>query len=30
MIAEEVGGAQGKTINIGARNDSYGEAFTEH
>ena len=25
---EEVGGAQGKTINIGAR-DSYGEAFTE-
>jgi ABC-type branched-subunit amino acid transport system substrate-binding protein len=29
VIAEEVGGAQGKTINIGARNDSYGEAFTE-
>ena len=29
VIAEEVGGAQGKTINIGARNDAYGEAFTE-
>src|SRR5829696_1962800 len=28
-IAEELGGAQGKTINIGARNDSYGESFTE-
>jgi ABC-type branched-subunit amino acid transport system substrate-binding protein len=28
-ISEEVGGAQGKTINIGARNDAYGEAFTE-
>jgi ABC-type branched-subunit amino acid transport system substrate-binding protein len=28
-IAEEIGGAEGKTINIGARNDSYGEAFTE-
>lgn len=29
VIAEELGGAQGKTINIGARNDAYGEAFTE-
>jgi branched-chain amino acid transport system substrate-binding protein len=29
VIAEEVGGAEGKTINIGARNDAYGEAFTE-
>jgi ABC-type branched-subunit amino acid transport system substrate-binding protein len=28
-IAEELGGAQGKTINIGARNDAYGEAFTD-
>jgi ABC-type branched-subunit amino acid transport system substrate-binding protein len=28
-IAEEIGGAQGKTINIGARNDAYGEAFTD-
>lgn len=28
-IAEELDGAQGKTINIGARNDAYGEAFTE-
>jgi branched-chain amino acid transport system substrate-binding protein len=28
-IAEEVGGAEGKTINIGARNDAYGEAFTD-
>jgi ABC-type branched-subunit amino acid transport system substrate-binding protein len=28
-IAEELGGAQGKTINIGARNDSYGESFTD-
>jgi ABC-type branched-subunit amino acid transport system substrate-binding protein len=27
-IADELGGAQGKTINIGARNDSYGEEFT--
>jgi ABC-type branched-subunit amino acid transport system substrate-binding protein len=27
-IADELGGAQGKTINIGARNDAYGEAFT--
>ena len=28
-IAEELGSAQGKTINIGARNDAYGEAFTD-
>jgi ABC-type branched-subunit amino acid transport system substrate-binding protein len=28
-ISEELGAAQGKTINIGARNDAYGEAFTE-
>jgi ABC-type branched-subunit amino acid transport system substrate-binding protein len=28
-ISEELGGAQGKTINIGARNDAYGEAFTD-
>jgi ABC-type branched-subunit amino acid transport system substrate-binding protein len=28
-IAEELGNAQGKTINIGARNDAYGEAFTD-
>jgi ABC-type branched-subunit amino acid transport system substrate-binding protein len=28
-ISEEVGNAQGKTLNIGARNDAYGEAFTE-
>jgi ABC-type branched-subunit amino acid transport system substrate-binding protein len=28
-ISEEVGGAQGKTLNIGARNDAYGEAFTD-
>jgi ABC-type branched-subunit amino acid transport system substrate-binding protein len=27
-IADELGGAQGKTINIGARNDAYGEGFT--
>jgi branched-chain amino acid transport system substrate-binding protein len=27
-IADELGNAQGKTINIGARNDAYGEAFT--
>src|SRR5215207_1059405 len=27
-IADELGGAQGKTLNIGARNDSYGEEFT--
>ena len=27
-ISEELGGAQGKTINIGARNDSYGDGFT--
>jgi ABC-type branched-subunit amino acid transport system substrate-binding protein len=29
VMAEEVGGAEGKTINIGARNDSYGESFVE-
>jgi branched-chain amino acid transport system substrate-binding protein len=28
-IDQELGGAQGKTLNIGARNDAYGEAFTE-
>jgi ABC-type branched-subunit amino acid transport system substrate-binding protein len=28
-ISEELGGAQGKTINIGARNDSYGESFVD-
>jgi ABC-type branched-subunit amino acid transport system substrate-binding protein len=28
-IAEELNGAQGKTINIGARNDSYGESFVD-
>jgi ABC-type branched-subunit amino acid transport system substrate-binding protein len=28
-ISQELGGAQGKTINIGARNDAYGEAFTD-
>jgi branched-chain amino acid transport system substrate-binding protein len=27
-IADELGGAQGKTINIAARNDAYGEGFT--
>src|SRR5215211_5901995 len=28
-ISEELGGAEVKTINIGARNDAYGEAFTD-
>ncbi|MGZ5347520.1 MAG: ABC transporter substrate-binding protein [Solirubrobacterales bacterium] len=28
-VASEVGGAEGKTVNIGARNDSYGDGFTE-
>jgi ABC-type branched-subunit amino acid transport system substrate-binding protein len=28
-MSEELGGAEGKTINIGARNDAYGEAFVE-
>jgi ABC-type branched-subunit amino acid transport system substrate-binding protein len=28
-ISEELGSAQGKTINIGARNDSYGESFVD-
>jgi ABC-type branched-subunit amino acid transport system substrate-binding protein len=27
-IADELGGAEGKKINIGARNDAYGEGFT--
>jgi ABC-type branched-subunit amino acid transport system substrate-binding protein len=27
FIGEELGGAEGKTLNIGARNDSYGEGF---
>jgi ABC-type branched-subunit amino acid transport system substrate-binding protein len=27
-IADELGGAQGNTLNIGARNDSYGEEFS--
>ncbi|MGH2922529.1 MAG: ABC transporter substrate-binding protein [Solirubrobacterales bacterium] len=27
-IAEDLGGAEGKTINIGARNDAYGEGLT--
>jgi ABC-type branched-subunit amino acid transport system substrate-binding protein len=29
VIEEEVGGAQGKTVNIGARNDAYGTNLTE-
>jgi branched-chain amino acid transport system substrate-binding protein len=28
-IAEDLGGAEGKTVNIGARNDSYGTGLTE-
>ncbi|MGZ5411177.1 MAG: ABC transporter substrate-binding protein [Solirubrobacterales bacterium] len=28
-VASELGGAEGKTVNIGARNDSYGDGFTE-
>ena len=28
-IDQELNGAEGKTLNIGARNDAYGEAFTE-
>ena len=28
-VAGELGGAEGKTVNIGARNDSYGDGFTE-
>ena len=28
-ISEELKGAEGKVLNIGARNDAYGEAFTE-
>jgi ABC-type branched-subunit amino acid transport system substrate-binding protein len=28
-MAQQLGGAQGKTINIGARNDAYGTAFTD-
>lgn len=28
-MEQELGGAQGKTINIGARNDAYGTAFTD-
>jgi ABC-type branched-subunit amino acid transport system substrate-binding protein len=28
-VADELGGAQGKTVNIGARNDSYGEGLSE-
>jgi len=28
-IDQELQGAEGKTLNIGARNDAYGEAFTE-
>jgi ABC-type branched-subunit amino acid transport system substrate-binding protein len=28
VIADDLGGAEGKTINIGARNDSYGEGLT--
>ena len=28
-MAESLGGAQGKTINIGARNDAYGDGFAD-
>ena len=28
-IDQELGGAQGKTMNVGARNDAYGTAFTD-
>ena len=28
-VAEELGGAEGNTVNVGARNDAYGEAFTQ-
>jgi ABC-type branched-subunit amino acid transport system substrate-binding protein len=28
-IDQELGGAQGKTLNVGARNDAYGTAFTD-
>ncbi|MDP9228400.1 MAG: ABC transporter substrate-binding protein, partial [Actinomycetota bacterium] len=28
VIADDLGGAEGKTVNIGARNDSYGEGLT--
>jgi ABC-type branched-subunit amino acid transport system substrate-binding protein len=28
-MAEDLGGAEGKTVNIGARNDAYGEGLTE-
>ncbi len=28
-MSRELGGAEGKVLNIGARNDSYGEGFTE-
>ena len=29
-IAEDLGGAEGKTVNIGARNDSYGDGSRRH
>ena len=29
MIEEALGGAQGKTINVGARNDSYGTGLAD-
>jgi ABC-type branched-subunit amino acid transport system substrate-binding protein len=29
-IGEDLGGAEGKTVNVGARNDEYGSAFTEN
>ena len=28
VVADDLGGAEGKTVNIGARNDSYGEGLT--
>jgi ABC-type branched-subunit amino acid transport system substrate-binding protein len=29
-IGEDLGGAEGKTVNVGARNDEYGTAFAEN
>jgi ABC-type branched-subunit amino acid transport system substrate-binding protein len=29
-IGEDLGGPEGKTVNVGARNDEYGSAFTEN
>jgi ABC-type branched-subunit amino acid transport system substrate-binding protein len=29
-IGQDLGGAEGKTVNVGARNDEYGSAFTEN